>query len=111
MAGITALERAGEMLELRKDVGAEFGYMRGNIRTVESYTTNCVSTEIADAIESSSGLIQFIMTMKQRIPSHGLRRSSFTQPCSGCRRSELSTRGFDLRYAHSKIKRRFMIPQ
>ncbi|MDX1996744.1 MAG: hypothetical protein SF066_03410 [Thermoanaerobaculia bacterium] len=59
--GDSQLERSGELLEVCREIGAEFGYLRDNIGTVESYAANSVSEEVARRIEESSGLIQFLM--------------------------------------------------
>ncbi len=60
--GSDQFERAKEILELCKDVGVEFGYLRSNVSTVESLTSNYVSAEVANAIRDSSGLIQFLLS-------------------------------------------------
>jgi hypothetical protein len=60
--GDNQLERAPEILDLCKEVGAEFGFLRENVRTVETYGVSSLSEEVTRAIEDSSGLIQFLMS-------------------------------------------------
>jgi len=56
------LERAPEILDICREVGSEFGFLKSNVRTFDESAIDSVSREVALVLRESSGLIEFLMS-------------------------------------------------